>query len=76
MLPDRPVAAAYSQLVQSLTKTVLLNIHESRTLAELRDALLPRLISGQVRIEDAERFLDLQERGRRTSADGKHHGPI
>ena len=42
----------------------------------LRDGLLPRLISGQVRIEDAERFLDLQERGRRTSADGKHHGPI
>ncbi|RMH01714.1 MAG: restriction endonuclease subunit S, partial [Planctomycetota bacterium] len=30
---------------------------ESRTLAALRDALLPKLISGELRIQDAERFL-------------------
>jgi type I restriction enzyme S subunit len=29
----------------------------SRTLAALRDALLPKLISGQIRVKDAERFL-------------------
>ncbi|HOZ22764.1 MAG TPA: restriction endonuclease subunit S, partial [bacterium] len=34
---------------------------ESRTLASLRDTLLPKLISGQIRIKDAERFL--KERG-------------
>ncbi|MCX8048288.1 MAG: restriction endonuclease subunit S [Methylohalobius sp.] len=32
-------------------------IAESRTLAALRDALLPKLISGQIRVKDAERFL-------------------
>jgi type I restriction enzyme S subunit len=34
---------------------------ESRTLAALRDALLPKLISGALRVKDAERFL--KERG-------------
>jgi type I restriction enzyme S subunit len=30
---------------------------ESRTLAALRDALLPKLNSGELRVKDAERFL-------------------
>lgn len=37
------------------------SITESRTLAALRDALLPKLISGKLRVKDAERFL--KERG-------------
>ena len=36
-------------------------ITESRTLAALRDALLPKLISGELRVKDTERFL--KERG-------------
>ena len=31
---------------------------ESRILAELRDTLLPKLISGELRIPDAEKFLE------------------
>ena len=31
---------------------------ESKTLAELRDTLLPKLISGELRIPDAEKFLE------------------
>ncbi len=31
---------------------------ESSTLAQLRDALLPKLISGQLRVKDTERFLE------------------
>jgi type I restriction enzyme S subunit len=34
---------------------------QSRTIAALRDALLPKLISGELRVKDAERFLE--ERG-------------
>jgi type I restriction enzyme S subunit len=30
---------------------------ESRTLAALRDTLLPKLISGELRVKDAERFV-------------------
>jgi type I restriction enzyme, S subunit len=32
------------------------NVVESRILAELRDTLLPKLVSGQIRIKDAERI--------------------
>lgn len=31
---------------------------ESRTLADLRDTLLPKLIRGEIRVRDAERFLE------------------
>ena len=33
------------------------NEHESRSLAALRDALLPKLISGELRVKDTERFV-------------------
>jgi type I restriction enzyme S subunit len=31
---------------------------ESRTLATIRDALLPKLISGEIRIKDAEKMVE------------------
>jgi len=33
------------------------NQTQSRTLATLRDTLLPKLLSGELRIKDAERFV-------------------
>ena len=40
---------------------IIANVHQSRTLSALRDTLLPQLISGRLRVPDAEKFL--QERG-------------
>jgi type I restriction enzyme S subunit len=37
---------------------VVENERESRALAALRDALLPKLIRGEMRVRDAERFLE------------------
>lgn len=34
------------------------NMNESRKLAELRDYLLPKLLSGAVRVSEAERFIE------------------
>lgn len=31
---------------------------EGRTLADLRDTLLPKLISGELRVKDAEKFVE------------------
>jgi type I restriction enzyme S subunit len=47
-------AGAFRQQVDAMNA-------ESRTLAALRDALLPKLISGEIRVKEAERFL--KERG-------------
>jgi type I restriction enzyme S subunit len=38
-----------------LYRRIVTNERESRTLATLRDSLLPKLISGQIRVKDAER---------------------
>lgn len=59
--PDDAVMSAFDELSKPLYRKVVQAECESRTLAALRDALLPKLISGQMRIRDAERFL--KERG-------------
>ena len=56
VLPPVPVAAAFTAQVQPLVKRIVANIHESRTLAALRGTLLPKLISGELRVKRAERF--------------------
>jgi type I restriction enzyme S subunit len=33
-------------------------VRESRTLAALRDALLPKLISGELRVKDVEKSIE------------------
>jgi type I restriction enzyme S subunit len=43
----------FEQVAQPLIKKALRNRHESRTLAALRDALLPKLLSGELRVPAA-----------------------
>jgi type I restriction enzyme S subunit len=59
--PSAPVMDAFDRVSRPLYLKVVAQERESRTLAALRDALLPKLISGEIRVRDAERFL--QERG-------------
>jgi type I restriction enzyme, S subunit len=53
--PDKKIAMAFDKTVLPLMQKVLNNLHESRSLSALRDALLPKLISGEVRIDHAKR---------------------
>ncbi len=48
--PSEPVLAAFQQIVSSMVEGIVANVHESRTLGLLRDTLLPRLVSGQLRV--------------------------
>ncbi|HWP60974.1 MAG TPA: restriction endonuclease subunit S [Candidatus Acidoferrales bacterium] len=61
VLPPQPVVRAFNDLVRPLIDRIIGSIHQSRTLAALRDALLPRLISGELRVKDAEMFLKERE---------------
>jgi len=54
VLPPEPVAAAFTDLVQPSISRIIAGIHESRTLAQLRDTLLPKLISGELRLPEAK----------------------
>jgi len=61
VLPPAPLLGRFDTFAASLAKRAYRWNEESRTLAALRDALLPKLISGAIRLKDAERFL--KERG-------------
>lgn len=55
--PSDRVVAAFNGLTSSYRAKVASVVDESQTLTALRDTLLPRLISGDLRVPDAERFL-------------------
>jgi type I restriction enzyme S subunit len=61
VVPSDDVAKAFGALVEPWFRKASASERESRTLAALRDALLPKLIRGEIRVRDAERFLE--ERG-------------
>lgn len=48
------IEGATAYVAPYLERVIKLRL-ESRTLAELRDALLPKLLSGELRVEGAER---------------------
>jgi len=55
VLPPKPVAAACTQMIQLSVDLIVAGIHNSRALAALRDTLLPKLISGELRVEYADK---------------------
>ena len=58
LCPPGEVLEKLGIVVAPLVDQSIHNELESRTLAQLRDTLLPKLISGELRIADAEKFLE------------------
>ena len=54
LVPPMSVVAAFANIANPLFERLIENERQTQTLTELRDALLPRLISGQLRPADAE----------------------
>ena len=54
LLSDGPTAQRFDDIVEPLVSKIVQNQKQSQTLATLRDTLLPRLISGQLRLPEAE----------------------
>ena len=57
VLPPLALLETFERLVSGFSHRVHQGNLETRTLAALRDTLLPKLISGEVRVKDAERFI-------------------
>jgi len=55
--PGDEVLARFSQAAGPALAKIAQNERASRTLAALRDALLPKLIRGEIRVKDVEQFL-------------------
>lgn len=57
-LAEPDVIARFSAQVDPLHKRAAKCVEESHTLAELRDTLLPKLMSGELRVRDAEKAVE------------------
>ncbi len=64
-LQEYPVVVAnnlliqkFNEILESYFEKILTNSAENQTLAELRDTLLPKLMSGEMRVKDAEREVE------------------
>ena len=53
-LPKRELTKAFTILIQKCIYKIISAIHESRTLVAQRDALLPKLVSGEIRAKAEE----------------------
>ena len=56
-LPSGSVLEAFNSCVEPLLDRIVSNIQESRALAATRDFLLPKLMSGEVRVKEAEKYV-------------------
>ena len=56
--PTDDVLQKFNHVVEPLFQKVYSNLHESRTLAALRDALLPKLLSGELRVPAAAKLVE------------------
>ncbi len=57
-LPKAEIAKKYTELIQPIINKIVENIHQSRTLAQTRDTLLPKLLSGEIRVDAAAEILE------------------
>ena len=56
--PEPRVVSAFDSMSRHLDARTRSNVSESRALAALRETLLPKLISGETRVGDAERVVE------------------
>ena len=59
VIPSANIGEAFSAQIRSAIDRIIASIHESRTLAALRDTLLPKLISGEIRVKDAGKIAEV-----------------
>ena len=55
---DKPQASSIEEAIRPLHNSAESALREARVLAELRDTLLPQLMSGKLRVKDAERIVE------------------
>ena len=58
IVPDAAMHSAFAVIVRPFFDQILCNLRENDTLSGIRDLLLPKLMSGEARIPDAERVAE------------------
>jgi type I restriction enzyme, S subunit len=58
LIPDQKILVSFDEMTDSLIKISESNNTQSQTLAQTRDLLLPKLMSGEIRVKDAEKIAE------------------
>lgn len=58
LMPSKEIALAFGELLKPIYASFRHNADQTQTLTQLRDTLLPRLISGQLRLPAAEEIVE------------------
>ena len=57
-IPPQEPLGQMDKKIGSIMGEIIQNNIQSRTLASIRDSLLPKLVSGEIRVKDAEKFVE------------------
>ena len=57
-LPPEKIRCLFNSIAKPLFAKIESNENESRTLTKIRDTLLPKLLSGEIRVDDADEILE------------------
>ena len=58
VIPSEEVATAFEEILAPARARIIEGVHEAKTLAALRDSLLPKLMSGELRVSDARNQIE------------------
>ena len=58
VVPERTLQSKFGRVVAAFFRQAHINDSQSRTLTALRDALLPKLVSGEIRVADAKKQVE------------------
>jgi type I restriction enzyme S subunit len=62
--PFNEIIEVFERLIHPLDQSIENNEHESDTLSQIRDMLLPKLLSGEIRVDDANEILEVKDGGK------------
>jgi type I restriction enzyme S subunit len=58
LVPSAKLLEKMNKVIEPFFKLIVCNNVQSRTLAQIRDTLLPKLLSGEIRVKEAEKFVE------------------
>ncbi len=58
IVPSNPILKIFNQQASNVYEMLVSNLEQNQTLTALRDTLLPKLLSGAIRVNDAERAVE------------------
>ena len=62
-VPTTPIAQRFSEIVRPFMKKIRANSEQSRTLSQIREILLPKLLSGEIRVDNTDERLEVKDGG-------------